>query len=79
MEGQSKPQFASNEEAYESYKKEYDALGQKYNMSGDDFWMEAETASTWSCTLREDYQRIMSLRMRLNMCKYLIDKNTPNE
>jgi hypothetical protein len=65
-----KAQFETNQEALEFFTKEYEALGEEYGMSGDDLWFEAENSS--NCT--ENYRKIMSLRMKIQMFKYLIGK-----
>lgn len=67
----SSPRFASNEEAYKHYTTEYEALGAKYGMTGDDFWCEAENESH----LTEDHIQIMSLSRGIAMLKHLMGKN----
>lgn len=65
-----KAQFETNQEALKFFIKEYEALGEEYGMSGNEFWMEAENASM----LTEDHRKIMRLQRSIQMCKYLIEK-----
>jgi hypothetical protein len=63
-----KPLFSSYKEALEHYTKEYEALGAKHGMTGDQFWEEAES----SCMYTEDYSAIMKLRRSIQFCHYAI-------
>jgi hypothetical protein len=65
-----KPLFKNAEEAFEFYTKAYEALGAKYNMSGDEFWEKAENSSKEA----EDYSEIRSLRRALVAARYFMDK-----
>jgi hypothetical protein len=67
---QDSPQFKSNREALEYFTKEYETLGNEYELSGDEFWAQAEN----STFLTEDMRRIMTLARNIQMCKYLIEK-----
>lgn len=69
------PEFSSNEEAYEHFKDEYEAIGQKYGMSGDDFWIEAEESDGLNSYKTEDYNAIRSAHRAISMCLYLIGKD----
>ena len=69
------PQFASIEAALTYYIKEYEELGQKYGMSGEDFWWEAERSSSWT----DDMNRIQTLRRQIGMCHHLINKKKREE
>jgi hypothetical protein len=66
-----KAQFETNEKALEHFTKEYEDLGSKYGVTGDEFWQEAED----SINLTEDHQKIMRLSRSIQMCKYLIKKD----
>ncbi len=55
-------QFKTNEEALAFYTKEYEALG------GDQLWEEAEC----SILTTSKHRKIMSVRRKIQMCKYLI-------
>ena len=63
-----KPLFNTAQEALIHYVKEYEVLGRKHGMTGNEFWHEAEHSSHNT----EDYRKIMSLRMRINMCVNMI-------
>ena len=65
-----KPEFQSNEEALEHFQKEYDELGAKHNMTGDQYWQVAEH----SLKFEEDQWRILGLARHIQMCEYLIKK-----
>jgi hypothetical protein len=65
-----KPKFETNEEALEHFKEEYEALGQKHGLTGEEFWADAES----SAILTEDHRTIMRLRRSIQMCTYLIEK-----
>lgn len=67
-------EFDSLEKALDQYEKEYNALGEEYGVSGDELWLRAENASM----LDEDCIKIMRLNRRIQMCKYLINKNKAN-
>ena len=70
------PQFASIEAALTYYIKEYEELGQKYGMGGEDFWWLAEIAPTkWT----EDMGKIQTLRRQIGMCHHLINKKKGEE
>jgi hypothetical protein len=69
----SKPLFGSYQEALTHYTKEYEGLGRKHGKTGNEFWEEAENSSVYT----EDYRKIMSLRMSINMCIHLIKKGYP--
>ena len=73
------PRFSSNEEAYRHFKDEYEALGQKYEMSGDDFWMESEEADGHFTYKTADYEEIRRLHRSLSMCQYLMSKEKQGE
>lgn len=55
------------DELFKELHVEYEALGQKHNMTGDEFWLEAEGA----LKTVEDYEIIMRLRRQIAMCDYL--------
>lgn len=65
------PEFSSPGEALIHFVKEYEDLGAEYGMSGDDFWLEAESSSRNT----EDYQKIRRLSRQIQMSKHLIEKN----
>ncbi|CAM6005512.1 unnamed protein product [Sphagnum balticum] len=72
---EAKAQFNSTEEAFQYFYAEYQNLGYKYGMSGDDFWMEAEEHDGNYSYKTKDYEAIRTLHMQLAMCRYLINKD----
>ena len=63
-----KPLFSSAQEALVHYVKEYEALGRKHGMTGNEFWNEANILHITMKTI----ETIMSLRMSINMCVNMV-------
>lgn len=61
---ESQPLYPDTQSALKAYQTRYEELG------GDDFWMKAECSDT----INPDYTMIMNLSRRIQMCKYLIEK-----
>jgi hypothetical protein len=76
-EDMEKKLFKTNEELLKNFMEEYEALGAEYGMTGEEFWVEAESASKQI----PDHWIIMRLARSIHMCKYLIekDKNNPKD
>jgi hypothetical protein len=65
-----KPQFPSAQDALAHLQSEYDGLGKRYSMTGDEFWIEAENSGRNN----DDTRMIRKLHMQIGMCNYLINK-----
>lgn len=76
---ETKARFQTNQEAYKYFKKEYESLGQRYGLTGDDFWIEAECADGARTSRTEDYNKIMTLHRQMGMCRYLMNKEKESE
>lgn len=63
--------YGSNKGALLDYEKCYEELTHAYGMSGDEFWMEAETVP-FSMERSEDHMIIMKLARAIKMLKYLV-------
>lgn len=70
MESMKNPKFKSLEDALKHYILEYDTLGKKHGMTGDEFWFRAESSEDWT----EDCSRISMLSHSIKMLKHLIKK-----
>jgi hypothetical protein len=66
----SSPLFGSNREALEFYTSEYEALGAKYGMTGDEFWEEAENSSMNT----DDHAKIRRLSRLIGAARYFMKK-----
>lgn len=70
MRTRANPRFGSNKEALDHFIKEYEDLGQQYEMSGDELWLLAEESDGTS----PDQRRIMELRRSIQMCQHLLER-----